>query len=107
MLLEAGGYIAEHIDSSVGMLENTNISLSNPDGCVWKWGDGSVLDMPPGSTSIVNIHYPHSIQNNSNEDRFHLIIHRHDCTDEWKELMRQGCEEQHVVGKYVNHEIAI
>lgn len=105
MLLEAGGHIAEHSDSSVPLLDNTNISLSNPENCIWKWGDGETLFMHPGKTYLMNIHYPHSVYNKSNEDRYHLIIHRFDSTYEWKEKLNSACKQQGVSGYYHNHEV--
>lgn len=105
MLLEAGGYIGKHSDSSIPLLDNTNISLSNPEECIWHWGDGETLFMTPGKTYVMNIHYPHSIYNNSNEDRYHLIIHRFDSTDKWKEYLNQACNDQGIVGRYQNHEV--
>lgn len=107
MLLEAGGYIDEHVDSRVPLLENTNVSLSNPEKCMWNWGDGESMFMTPGKTYVVNIHYPHSVTNNSNEDRYHLIIHRLDCTEEWKSIIETACIEQGVSGEYINHEVLI
>ena len=105
MLLEAGGYIGEHTDSSVPLLENTNISLSNPKDCVWQWGDKDTLYMTPGKTYVMNIHYPHSVYNNSNEDRYHLIVHRFDSTPEWKSLLNDACKKQGIVGVYQTHEV--
>lgn len=107
MLLEAGGRIDEHVDSSVPILENINISLSNPVGCDWVWGDGEKFFMEPGSSYAMNIHYPHSVVNNSNEDRYHLIIHRHDSTLEWKQMIDQCCIEQNVTGEYFTHSIEV
>lgn len=108
MLLEAGGYIDTHTDSSQPILENINLSLSNPEGCVWHWGhDNSTLNMEPGSMYAMNIHYPHRIVNNSNEDRYHLIIHRIDSTPEWKQLINDACNKFNVTGKYIEHEILI
>lgn len=105
MLLEAGGHIGLHTDSSVPLLENTNISLSNPVGCDWKWGDGETLFMHPGKAYVMNIHYPHSVVNRSEEDRYHLIIHRLDSTDAWKEKLDNACLAQNISGKYINHEV--
>lgn len=107
MLLEAGGYIAEHTDSKTPLLENINIALYNPEGCIWRWGDGEELIMESGSAYAMNIHYPHTIINNSNEDRYHLIVHRVDSTDEWKEMINKACTEQNITGKYITHEILI
>lgn len=105
MLLESGGYISEHTDSRVPMLDNTNISLSNPKDCLWHWGDGDSLYMIPGKTYVMNIHYPHSVKNNSPNDRYHLIIHRLDSTDEWKNLLNNACKKQGIIGTYYEHEV--
>lgn len=107
MLLEAGGHIGLHTDSSVPLLENTNISLSNPEGCLWRWGDGETLFMHPGKTYVMNIHYPHSVFNRSHEDRYHLIIHRLDSTEAWKAKVKEACMTQNISGDYVNHEVLI
>ena len=107
MLIEPNGWIGPHSDTKHRLLENINISLSNPDGCVWKWEDGEELFMEPGSAHAMNISYTHAIYNNSNEDRFHLIVARHDSTDEWKALIDQAAKEANVTGHYILHEIAV
>jgi hypothetical protein len=107
MLVEAGGHIGEHCDSRVPLLDNTNISLINPENCIWQWGDGDSLFMHPGQAYIMNIHYPHSVYNKSDEDRYHLIVHRLDCTPKWKELFDEACQEQNVTGKYHEYEVLV
>jgi hypothetical protein len=106
MLLEAGGWIGPHSDTTHKLLENINIPLSNPKECVWKWGDGEELYMEPGVPYAMNISYEHSIYNRSTEDRFHLIIARHDSTDNWKALMDASAKKANVKGSYVLHDIA-
>lgn len=108
MLLEAGGHINTHTDSSKPILENINISLSNHKNCIWHWDhDNTTLEMPPGSAWAMNIHYPHRIVNNSNEDRYHLIVHRVDSSDEWKDLINRSCIKENVTGEYFTHEVLI
>jgi hypothetical protein len=107
MLIEAGGWIGFHSDTRHRILENINISLSNPAGCIWKWSDGEELFMEPGGAYAMNISYQHSIVNNSNEDRFHLIVARHDSTDEWRNLMDAAARESDISGSYFLHEIAV
>jgi len=51
----------------------------------------------------MNISYEHSVYNNSTEDRYHLIVARHDSTDEWKALMETAATEPF---HYILHEIA-
>ena len=102
MLLEAGGHIGMHTDCTKGyMTENTNIALNNPEGCVWKWGDGyEDFIMEPGGIYAMNISYYHSIVNNSNEDRIHLIVARHDTTPKWKQLLNEATVRQGETGRY-------
>jgi hypothetical protein len=107
MLVEAGGRIGPHTDTSHRLLENINISLSNPSGCIWRWGDGEEMFMEPGGAYAMNISYEHSIINNSNEDRFHLIVARHDSTAEWKNLIDSAALKSGVTGHYIQHEIAV
>jgi hypothetical protein len=104
MLLEAGGYIGMHTDSQSGtrLLENINLSLNNPEGCIWKWQDGDDdVFMEPGNAYAMNISYHHAVYNNSNEDRYHMIIARHDSTPEWKSLISSAAEKFNVSGKFV------
>ena len=107
MLVEAGGHIAEHSDTDTPLLENTNISLNNPEGCVWRWGDGETLFMDPGKSYVMNIHYPHAVYNHSQQDRYHLIVHRLDSTPEWQALVESASAEQGVTGQWINHEVLI
>jgi len=101
MLLRAGGKIALHSDSSIKLIENINIALNNPTGCKWIWGDGEEIIMEPGGVYAMNLHYHHSVINNSNEDRMHMIIARHDALDEWKQLVEDAANKQGVTGNYI------
>jgi len=103
MLIEAGGHIGPHTDTKHRILENINIPLSNPRECIWRWGDGEELFMEPGGVYAMNISYEHSVYNNSTEDRYHLIVARHDSTNKWKALMEAAATEPF---HYILHEIA-
>lgn len=88
MLLEPGAKISPHSDSlTKDMTETTlavNIALNMPEGCEF-WSslnsDGSKnaysskLPMKAGSLFIFNNSQFHSVQNNSNVARIHIIIH--------------------------------
>jgi hypothetical protein len=103
MLLEAGGYIGMHNDSKsrTFLAENINIPLNNPKECIWHWGDGEQLFMEPGGVYAMNITHDHSVVNNSGEDRFHLIVARHDATDEWKKLVTNAATKQNEQGQFI------
>ena len=106
MLVEAGGFISLHSDTKHRLLENINIPLSNPKECIWQWGDGEELFMEPGVPYAMNISYQHAVYNRSTEDRYHLIVARHDSTDEWRKLIDQAATKANVTGSYILHEIA-
>jgi hypothetical protein len=102
MLLEAGGYIGMHSDSNTPLLENINIVLNNPEGCVWTWGDGDANPlMEPGGAYAMNIHYKHAVYNNSDQDRYHIIVARHDSLPEWKALINQSAKDANATGEYI------
>lgn len=101
MMLRAGGSIALHSDSRMKLIENINVALNNPPGCKWIWGDGEELIMEPGGVYAMNLYYPHKLVNNSDEDRMHLIIARHDGLDEWKSLINEAAAKQGITGKYI------
>jgi hypothetical protein len=107
MLVEAGGWIGPHSDTKHKIIENINIPLSNPKECLWCWGDDEELYMEPGIAYAMNISYTHSIYNRSNEDRYHIIIARHDSTEEWKSLINSAASLANVTGTYITHEIAV
>jgi len=103
MLLRAGGRIDLHNDRPSGMrlIENINVALNNPTGCKWIWGDGEELIMEQGGVYAMNLSYDHMLVNNSNEDRMHMIIARHDGLDEWKQLVNEAAARQNITGEYI------
>jgi len=84
MLLKPGGYVEPHSDSqTTNPSFAINISLNNPDGCFLVTEKGTVPFDDKGSVFLFNNYYKHSVINNSNEDRFHIILHgRWDETNE-------------------------
>lgn len=100
MLLEAGGYIDFHKDTDHSVLAAINIALSNPRDCKWYWNDGETLTFNPGDAYAMNLSYEHSVRNDSNEDRYHIIIHHYDFTDQCKELFLRSMEQQNVQGHF-------
>lgn len=100
MLLEAGGQIGFHKDTDHPIVEMVNIALSHPPECVWHWDNGTTLDFKPGDAYAVNISYPHSVVNNSTEDRYHIIVHHHDSTEEWMNLMKKALEDNNEQGEF-------
>lgn len=100
MLLEPGGYIEPHKDTSHSILGAVNVALAHPKECIWNWGDGTTMQFNSGDAYAMNISYEHSVVNNSKEDRYHLIVHHYDSTDKWKALMLNALKESNEEGEF-------
>lgn len=100
MLLEAGGVIEPHKDTEHSAVAAVNIAITNPKGCYWQWDDGETLEFAPGDAYAMNLSYTHGVVNSSEEDRYHLIIHHYDSTDEYKELMNRSLEKVNGKGSF-------
>lgn len=76
MLLEPGGFVMPHQDHHTSFLGGAvNISLNQPDGCKLVNTHGTLPFKDSGSMFYFNNHYPHCVYNDSNTDRFHIIVH--------------------------------
>ena len=94
MLVEPGGYIAPHSDN----VNNTpgaavNISLNNPNNCRLTNIHGTVPFRNSGSVFLFNNHYQHAVHNNSDTDRFHMIVHGAWRNPEWNHLVVNSYRE--------------
>ena len=75
LVIKPGGYIAEHVDvPEHNWLDPLNISITYPEGSRFVH-DGEEIPYHPGGAFVLNIHYAHSVQNESDKDRLHLLIH--------------------------------
>jgi len=79
MYLKAGGIIDYHRDADYMNLSPINVSINNPKGCEFKFYKNEKLytkvPFTDQSAFLVNIGLAHRIDNNSDEDRLHMIVH--------------------------------
>jgi hypothetical protein len=75
MLLEAGGFIAEHTDTDQSRLFAYNVALNQPEECVFTMTEHGPIPFNKGDTFLLDVSNSHHVYNNSNEDRYHIIIH--------------------------------
>jgi hypothetical protein len=76
MYLEPGGYITPHIDGNHNRLGPVNVALNNPVGCEFKMiQDNAYVPWKPGRTIKLNVGHTHSVMNDSDELRVHMIVH--------------------------------
>ena len=77
MALEPGGYISVHQDiPAPGLLNPVNIAITQPDGCNFYFENYGIVPYKPGEAYMLNIANRHTIFNNSNQTRYHLIVHQ-------------------------------
>ena len=79
MLLEPGGYITP-----------INIALNHPMGCKMKMKDHKgYVPFKPGSVMMLDVSNIHAYVNDSDEDRYHIIVHGIK-TKEFEELVERS-----------------
>jgi len=95
MLIEPGGYINPHVDGSRedNPSRAVNMSLNNPDDCFLITENGIVPYDDNGSVFYFNIAYEHGVINNSNEDRYHIIVHGTE-TSEFEDIVLKSYKRQ-------------
>jgi len=94
MLLEPGGYIAPHSDNMTSNLgAATNISLNNPPGCQMVTELGVVPFKNTGSVMMFNNHYQHVVYNDSDQDRYHIIVHGAWDGRYWNPIIQRSYEQ--------------
>jgi len=75
LVIKPKGYIAKHIDiPEQNWLEPLNISITYPEGNKFILNNKE-LKYKPGMSVVLNIHYEHYVENNSDEERIHLLVH--------------------------------
>lgn len=93
MLLEPGGYITPHKDSNDNKLSPINIALNHPKGCKMKMqGHKGYVPFAPGKSFLLDVGNIHAYINDSNEDRYHIIVHGKK-SKEFEELVVKSYEK--------------
>jgi hypothetical protein len=75
MILEPGGFINPHRDWQGQMLGGgINIAITNPEGVEFGLENGGLVPWAPGDVRMIDVARHHSVRNNSNLPRIHLIV---------------------------------
>jgi hypothetical protein len=75
MRLAPGGYIMPHSDGPGRIWGPYNLALTNPPGCQFVFEDRGVVPFEPGLGFILDIGRQHALYNNSDQPRYHAIVH--------------------------------
>ena len=85
MRLAPSGYISIHDDdpNNYKKVWALNLAINNPKDCEMHfWNDdyqyAGMVPWAPGKAFKIRIHWKHMVMNNSNEVRYHMIIHGED-----------------------------
>lgn len=86
MWLQPGGYIQPHRDRLADpILAPMNIALNMPEGCFFKMTGKGYIPFQGNDAYLLDIGNEHAVWNNSEEDRFHIIVHGK-YGSRWKEF---------------------
>lgn len=78
MKLEAGGFIMPHSDNKYQRaFSPLNIAINNPEGCCFVFKDKGIVPFTPRLGMILDVGREHMVINQSNEARYHIIVHGH------------------------------
>lgn len=86
MCLEPGGWILPHRDYEKRRLGPINIAVTQPDDCGFYTEDIGKVPFANGSAMWMDVSRRHAVINNSNQPRYHMIIHQTTSRD-WERLV--------------------
>ena len=85
MALDPGGYIEAHKDYDKSRLGPINIAINNPKDCEFVMENVGVVPFEPNKGAWLDLSNKHSVRNNNNETRYHIILHG-GKTSEFKQM---------------------
>jgi hypothetical protein len=78
MRLAPNGYIMPHTDNNhKRAFSPLNIAINNPQGCHFVFKDKGIVPFEAGTGMILDVGREHIVFNNSEETRYHVIVHGH------------------------------
>lgn len=75
MRLEPKGYIMPHADGPGRIFSPLNIAINNPQGCDFIFKNAGIVPFKAGTGMVLDIAREHSVINNSDQARYHIIVH--------------------------------
>jgi hypothetical protein len=75
MWVDPNGYILPHRDSDRHGFYATNIAITQPEKCVFRFLEYGNVPFKPGAAFLVDTSNRHLVANDSNQSRLHVIVH--------------------------------
>lgn len=95
MALQPGGYVSLHQDPGIDGLQPINIAITQPQNCRFVMENWGEIPFYPGSAFLLNIHRnKHVVFNDSDQTRYHIIIHHKNWTAGFRSLIEQSYHSQ-------------
>jgi hypothetical protein len=89
MLLKPGGIITLHTDYELpGELGPINIALNQPTNCNFYMKSFGIVPFNAGDAWMLNVANHHTVINNSNENRYHIIVHQNNISNDLANLVK-------------------
>ena len=101
MLLKPGGIIPSHYDAfecgSGNILSSVTVPINQPDNCYLKHDNKNIIiPFTPLKTMLLDNSIMHSGKNDSNELRFHILIHHYgNWRDDFWKLFVESFEKNY------------
>jgi hypothetical protein len=78
MRLAPGGYIMPHSDNKYQRaFSPLNIAINNPEDCHFVFKNKGIVPFVAGTGMVLDVGREHIVINQSNETRYHIIVHGH------------------------------
>lgn len=87
MLLEPGGYVSIHQDYKISKLTAINIAITQPSECKFVMANHGTVPFSPGQAFWLDISNQHTVINNSDQPRWHIIVHHQSFDDNFQNLV--------------------
>jgi len=87
MLLEPHGYISIHKDTEISQLYPVNIAITQPTDCLFVMEKHGVIPFSPGDAYWLDISNNHALVNNSDQPRWHIIVHQKIDNNEFESMV--------------------
>jgi hypothetical protein len=89
MLLRPGGIITLHSDGpGPGELNPINIALNQPANCNFYMKSFGIVPFNAGDAWMLNVANHHTVINNSDENRYHIIVHQNNISNDLANLVK-------------------
>jgi len=90
MLLEPGASIEVHKDRDISLLNEVNIAITQPNNCNFYMEHHGIIPFTVGKAFILDISNRHCVINDSDENRYHIIIHQNEISQDFKKLVEKS-----------------